>query len=306
MSAASSRTAPVAAILYKRPGHTRRLLTSLGGCSLASETDLFLFCDAAKTGADEEVVRQVRKEARAVSGFRSVTLVERETNWGLSRSVTSAVSDLCARFGRVIVVEDDLVLAPSFLGFMNSALDRYENEERVMQVTGFQFALRGTSPEECVFLPLISCWGWATWARAWKAYDAAGAGAATLLASPQRRRDFNLEGAYDYGSLLEQQREGKVDSWGVRWYLNVFERGGLVLFPPRSLVSNEGFDGSGTHSVSQEDNFALARGAWPDSARFIAPQAVALSQVALDEVQSILRAARSPGLIARLRRRLAL
>jgi hypothetical protein len=298
-------TAPVAAFLYKRPGHTRRLLASLASSPLAGETDLFLFCDAAKTAADEEAVRQVRQEARAAAGFKSVTLVERERNWGLSRSVTSAVSDLCSRFGRVIAVEDDLILAPSFLGFMNDALVRYEREERIMQVTGFQFSLRTTPSDKCVLLPLISCWGWGTWARAWAAYDASGAGAKTLEANPRLRQAFNLNGAYDYMSLLEQQRQRKVDSWGVRWYLTVFERGGLVLFPPRSLVSNEGFDGSGTHLVSLS-NFALAQGSWPDSARFTYPETVAPSHEALAEIESILRAVRSPGLIARIKRRLTL
>jgi len=298
--------APVAAFLYKRPDHTRRLLASLMHSPLASRTDLFLFCDAAKTSADENAVAEVRAQAKATTGFKSVTLVERATNWGLSRSVTSAISELCSRFGRVIAVEDDLTLAPSFLDFMNDALARYESEERVMQVTGFQFPLRDTPPDKCVFLPIISCWGWGTWARAWQAYDATGAAGEALLRNPARRKEFSLEGAYDYAALLESQRDGKVDSWGVRWYLSVFERDGLVLFPPRSLVSNEGFDGSGTHGGSQGSRFSQARGDWPDASRFAAPEQLALSKDAVAEVQSILRAANSPGLFARLRRKLAL
>jgi hypothetical protein len=298
--------APVAVFLYKRPAHARELLTSLAASPLARETDLFLFCDAAKALADEESVQEVRAVARATAGFRSLTLVERTENWGLSRSVTGAVSDLCTRFGKVIAVEDDLVLAPSFLGFMNDSLGRYENEPRVMQVTGFQFPLRATPPDRNVFLPIISCWGWGTWARAWSAYDSSTQGASQLLADPARRHAFNLEGAYDYVALLHQQREGQVDSWGVRWYLNVFERDGLVLYPPRSLVSNEGFDGSGTHLESRTDDFAKVRGKWPDPSGFGDPERFAVSASALEEVRGILRAARSPGLITRIRRKLAL
>jgi hypothetical protein len=298
--------APVAVFLYKRPAHTRRVLASLASSPLARDTDLFLFCDAARAPPDAEAVREVRAAAKATTGFRSLTLVERAENWGLSRSITGAVSELCARFGRVIAVEDDLVLAPSFLGFMNDQLARYEKEPKVMQVTGFQFALRATPAARSVFLPIISCWGWGTWARAWSAYDPAAAGAGALLGDAARRKAFNLEGAYDYVDLLEQQRAGRVDSWGVRWYLNVFERGGLVLYPPRSLVSNEGFDGSGTHGVSQAGNIAQMQGAWPNPAGFGAPERLAVCPDALAEVQSILRAARSPGLMTRIRRKLAL
>jgi hypothetical protein len=78
-----------------------------------------------------------------------------------------------------------------------------------------------------------------------------------------------------------------------------------VLYPPRSLVSNEGFDGSGTHLESRVDDFAKVRGEWPDPAGFGDPGPLAVSPGALAEVRGILRAARFPGLITRIRRKLA-
>lgn len=302
----TTKLAPVAAFLYKRPQHVRRMLSSLAASRLAQETDLFLFCDGAQNPADEPAVRAAREEARRVTGFRSVTVIERTENWGLSRSITTAVADLCEGFGRVIAVEDDLVLAPGFLDFMNHALARYEAEERVMQISGFQFGLRSTPPSHNVFLPLISCWGWATWKRAWRAYDPQGRGGEAVLADADRRRRFNLEGAYDYASLLRNQLEGRVDSWGVRWYLSVFDRDGLVLFPPRSLASNEGFDGSGTHKVNQTNSLAAGPDVWPDPATFLEPERIEVSAQALAEVKGILREASRPrGLLARLKMRLS-
>jgi hypothetical protein len=298
--------APVAAFFYKRPAHSARLLRSLAACELAGETDLHIFCDAAKARIDQPAVREVRELARGVTGFRSVRVVEREENWGLSRSVTSATAELCERFGRVIAVEDDLVVAPGFLRFLNHGLNRYETEARVMQISGFQFDLRATPADRSVFLPLISCWGWATWKRAWRAYDPQAGGFDEIAADADRRHRFNLDGAYDYASLLKRQQEGSVDSWGVRWYLSVFRQDGVVLYPPRSLVSNEGFDGSGTHKVAAADNVARAHHAWPDPAGFADPEGAAVSPGALREVQEILRAAAPPtGLLARIRRRIA-
>ena len=47
--------------------------------------------------------------------------------------------------------------------------------------------------------------------------------------------------------MLSDQLRREFGAWDIRWYYTVFARGGLVLFPPRTLVINIGFDGSGTH-----------------------------------------------------------
>jgi hypothetical protein len=53
---------------------------------------------------------------------------------------------------------------------------------------------------------------------------------------------------------LKQQVKGKSDSWGIQWYLSVFNASGLVLYPPITLVQNIGHDGSGTHcKIENED-----------------------------------------------------
>src|SRR5690606_25831864 len=41
---------------------------------------------------------------------------------------------------------------------------------------------------------------------------------------------------------------GKINSWAIRWYLSIFNKGGLVLYPKYSMIQNIGTDGSGTHS----------------------------------------------------------
>jgi hypothetical protein len=152
------------------------------------------------------------------------------------------------RFDRVIVIEDDLLLSPGFLSYMNKSLALYANEDAVLQVSGYIFeapalARAGTA----VFLPFTTSWGWATWRRAWSHFDPAAKGWGRLQTEPDLRRRFNLDGAYDYATMLERQMHGKRDSWAIRWYWIVFSMGGLVLFPPVTLVKNEGMDGTGTH-----------------------------------------------------------
>jgi ubiquinone/menaquinone biosynthesis C-methylase UbiE len=238
--------APVALFLYRRPEHTRRTLQALRACSELAASPLVIYCDAAKTPDAEAGVRAVRRIAHELAPA-SATFVERAQNFGLARSIITGATELCREHGRVIVVEDDLEVAPSFLRFMNVALDRYERDERVMGVSGYQFPLEPPLGDEARFLSFPSSWGWATWQRAWEHFDADARGYRALQRDRALRRRFDLDDSYPYFAMLKRQQRGEIDSWAIRWHLSVFMEHGLVLYPGRSLVRNTGFDGSGTH-----------------------------------------------------------
>jgi hypothetical protein len=185
--------------------------------------------------------------ARKLLGDRAV-FVEQERNRGLANSIIAGASELCDRYGAVIVVEDDLILAHSFLRFLNEGLNHYRDEPRVMQISGHIFDVPSLIDQrEALLLPMTTSWGWATWKRAWDLFDPAATGWRERLTDASEAQRFNLDGAYDYRRMLERQMNGEIDSWAIRWYYSVFAHDGLVLFPPRTLVSNGGFDGSGTH-----------------------------------------------------------
>ena len=117
--------APVAVFAYRRPEHLRRAVSSLAANPQAATTDLHVFCDGPKGRRDETDVQAVRALARGIKGFRSLTVVENKFNRGLAESIIAGVTQVVEAQGRVIVVEDDLVLSPHFLAFMNQALDCY-------------------------------------------------------------------------------------------------------------------------------------------------------------------------------------
>ncbi len=292
--------APIALFVYRRPRHLRATLDALRSNPEAALSDLWIFSDAARDADVASDVAQVRAMAAQVTGFKSVHVIERKENFGLARSIVDGVTSLCAEHGRVIVVEDDLIVAPGFLAFINRALERYADDERVMQISGYQFPGRFEA-QRAALLPLISCWGWGTWARAWRHYDPSAAGAQRLQADPVLRRRFDLDGAYDYSGMLESQLAGKLDSWGVRWLLSVFLHDGLVLYPPMTLVENSGADGSGTHGAGVSE----LRGTLSASApgELALPDAIEVDAAALQEVKRVLRSLR-PGPLARLIRRL--
>jgi hypothetical protein len=249
VSTHSAELAPVALFVYNRPEHTRRTVESLRANELAQRSDLFVFADGAKSEPAASAVREVRRFIHAIRGFKSVTVIERDRNFGLAGSVINGVTQLSNTFGRVIVMEDDLLTTPDFLEFMNRALGRYECETKILSVSGFNFAL--SVPEEYRYDAFCSyrssSWGWGTWKDRWQTVDWDVSDYASFQADKSRRRLFNL-GGQDLSRMLDLQMAGKIDSWAIRWAYAHFTKGGMALLSTVAKVKNIGLDGSGVHS----------------------------------------------------------
>ena len=250
----SSTPAPIALFVYNRPDHVFRTISALQRNPVARDSPLYVFSDGPKGSQDVAAVRAVRRFVKGVTGFDTVSIRQQPKNLGLARSVIAGVTELSAAHGRVIVLEDDLVVAPGFLRFMNDALQRYENEPRVMQVSGYMFPVEDRKRlGQTFFCRVPTSWGWATWARAWERLNLDSTAMLQSLQNPDWREAFNLNGAYPYFEHLTQQAEGKLDVWGVRWYASMFIAGGLCLYPGQSLVQNIGMDGTGMHCGRSSD-----------------------------------------------------
>lgn len=299
---------PVAVFLYNRPTHARLVLESLSRCRRLDEGAVRIYCDGAKRESDSEAVAATRQVAREWSSRFESQVVERDANLGLARSIVTAVSELCDSHGRVIVVEDDFSLSPSFLDYMLSALDRYGDEPNVYQVSGYMFPIRHSPTPDAFFLPLTTTWGWATWSRAWRVFDWNAADARELLSDPATRRSFNLNNAYPYAEMLETTLRGENDSWGILFWWAVFKAGGLVLHPRKSLVWNGGVDATGTHYGDQlwsnQSLTEFTADEWSGGS-FLLPDKVAVDEAAFGKVVEYLRSEQSSGsLFERIRRRI--
>ncbi len=238
--------APVILFTYNRPTHTRQLLKTLLANPLASQTDLYVYSDAARNETDEIAVKAVRDILHRVKGFRTIRIVEREQNCGLAQNIIDGVTDVVNRHDRVIVVEDDLVLAPHFLQFMNDALDTFADRPEVGHVHACEFTLDPSIPETFL-IRWTGSWGWATWKRAWQHFNPDGKALLAELERRQLTREFDFDGSYGYTRMLRRQTEGKNHSWAIRWNATLFLAGMLSFNAGRSLVQNMGFDGSGTN-----------------------------------------------------------
>lgn len=240
--------APVALFAYRRLEHLQRTVASLAACPEASSTEVIAFSDGAKGEADAAEVAAVREFLRHVSGFADVTVVERTANLGLAGNVIDGVTRVLRDHERVIVLEDDMVVSPDFLAYMNQALDLYADEPRVVSIHGYVYPTEDRLPDY-FFLRGADCWGWATWRRGWAVFEPDGASLLRGIEEAGLEKEFDLDGAFPYTAMLRDQIEGRTDSWAIRWYASAFLAGRLTLYPGRSLVVNIGLDGSGTNSL---------------------------------------------------------
>jgi hypothetical protein len=258
-----SNYAPIAIFCYRRSEHLSRMLSSLAKCEGFDRSPLIVYGDGPRDKSEESSVMETREVAMKILGSRAEYFFS-DKNMGLATSITSGVSDVLNRFGKIIVLEDDLELHPSFLQFMNKGLEVYAENKAVFQISGYMFDVpEFTGRTSPIFLPITASWGWATWARAWDQYDFESSGTEELFASQAMQKRFDIGGSYGYTKMLKKQLEKKSDSWAIRWYWSVFRLGGLVVFPPRTLVNNNGFDGSGTHGRGFLRNFSKSLASSP-------------------------------------------
>lgn len=202
---------------------------------------------SASDDATQSNTPSLNREGRGES-FKSVTIIEREKNWGLANSLIAGITEIVNKYGRVIVVEDDLILSPYFLQFMNEALEKYKDDERVSAISGFLNPIEGKVPNT-FFLKYFACWGWATWKRSW---DLLNTDANDLLKKIRwRTRHFNFDQIANFYGQLYCQKLGLISSWAIRFYASSYLRNKLILYPGVSTTIQTGRDGSGTHSKEE-------------------------------------------------------
>lgn len=232
---------------YNRPSHLKRLLESLSRNQEANDSPLIISIDGPKTNKDRQKVAECRAIAEMEYGFKSVQVIAHDENRGLADSVITAVTNSFLEDDRLIILEDDLVVSKSFLQYMNKGLEKYAENKRVASLQGYQYP--GIHlPGGPAFLRGADCWGWATWRDRWNLtnFDA------NLLLdgfnSEELIFDFDFGGTKPNLQMLKDQKDGKIDSWAIRWHASQFLQNRLSLFPEVSLVQNLGSDGSGTNA----------------------------------------------------------
>jgi hypothetical protein len=256
--------APIAVFAFKRTVHLEATILALTRCPEAHLSDVTIFVDGPRNSHEQSDVDATVDVAKKAQGFRSLNVHVASSNKGLASSIIHGVSRMLKQSDKVIVLEDDIVVSHVFLEYMNSALDQLAGSPEVASIHGYSLPLQPAMAKP-YFLKGADCWGWATWVDRW---DSVEWDVEVLLqelsSSKSARSELDLGGAYPFTKMLQNQVEGQVDSWAIRWHVSMFLQNRLTLYPGQSLVRNIGMDGSGTHGDNRQDFFTALLEVAPD------------------------------------------
>lgn len=248
--------APIVLFAFKRIENLKQCVSSLKRNSLCNESDLIIFSDAARSEDDIDKVNQVRDYIKTISGFKTITIFYAKENLGLARSIINGVTDVINKYGKVIVIEDDLIVAKNFLTYMNLALEYYETFENVLSISGYSFLMK--IPKDYsfdnYFTQRVFSWGWGTWKDKWVGIDWEVKDYKHFKEDKSKHHCFNSMGT-DLMRMLDKQMNGEINSWAIRWYYHQFKYQLFTVFPVYSKVINNGFNLDATHSGLHKRRF---------------------------------------------------
>ncbi|MER9962672.1 hypothetical protein NKJ72_17175 [Mesorhizobium sp. M0045] len=241
--------APIVIFAYNRVDRLRALIESLSRCRQFHASPVQIYVDGPKDIEDSVKVNGVLRYLSSIS-HGNIKIVQRDSNYGLRRSIYAGVGQMLSEYDKVIVLEDDLIASEDILSYFNAALEKYASHSRVYSVCAYAPVVdRVSSFASSLILPSAHPWGWATWRRAWREFDIDLHVRPEDISSRSFRTAFNLSGFRNYTTMLRLAAQGRLDSWFLVWNYYLFMKGGVSIFPPRSLVTNAGFS-KGTHSSS--------------------------------------------------------
>jgi hypothetical protein len=244
----SYSTAPIVLFAYNRVDHVRKTIEALEKNPPAKLSDIFIYSDAARNHQDERAVSQVRDYLGRVSGFKSIDITHQKENQGLAKSIIHGVTDIVNRYGKVIVIEDDIVTSRYFLDYMNKALNHYEKQQSVWHIGGWTPPISTDGLDEAFFWRGMNCWGWATWSDRWEHFEK---DPVALINGWDEAKihQFNLDGTCDFWRQITLNQSQVINTWAIFWYATIFQHQGICLQPTLTLVENIGHDGTGENSI---------------------------------------------------------
>jgi len=240
--------APIIIFVYNRIDNIKLTIDALLKNIDSSSTEVFIYSDNAKTDDCNTKVEAVRNYIKGIKGFKNLTIIERESNYGLAKNIIAGVSEIIEKYEKVIVLEDDLITSKNFICYMNEALNFYEKNQEVFSISGFTLPLKSLQNYEfdsyLTYRP--SSWGWSTWKNRWIDIDWELKDYNDFIKDKHKQKLFN-RGGIDMTRMLRHYKEEKNNSWAIRWSYAMYKKEMYSVYPKISKVQNIGFGINATH-----------------------------------------------------------
>lgn len=291
--------APIILFVYNRLEHTKKTVEALKLNKLALESSLFIFSDGYKNEIDRKNVEAVRNFISTISGCKEIKITLRDKNLGLADSVISGVAEVINKFGKAIVLEDDIVTSPNFLKFMNEALDFYEKDERIFSISGYNFPIKipKSYGHKIYISPRPSSWGWATWKDRW---DKVEWEPQKILDIKNKKAVRNLldKAGKDLAPMLLKSLDRRISSWAVKFAYAQIKNDAYCLYPFKSFAKNIGADATGTNFIRRTNKYDVELEL--DFNQFDFVNDLKLNKEFVEQIEKLVR----PGIISYLKYRL--
>ncbi|MGI2906432.1 glycosyltransferase family 2 protein [Tolypothrix sp. VBCCA 56010] len=244
----------VALIIFNRADTTKKVLEALRQVKPAK---LLVIADAPrhnypddieKCAATRKIIEQVDWNCQVLNNYS-------EKNLGNKLRISTGLNWVFEQVEQAIILEDDCLPHPSFFPFCEELLYKYQDDQRIMTISGnnFQFGRRRTE-YSYYFSRYTLIWGWATWRRAWQHYDVQMKQWASIRDGNWLQDILDDSQAVKYWSRLFQGcYEENINTWDFPWTLTSWIQNGLTILPNVNLVSNIGF---GSEAFNTKDAYS--------------------------------------------------
>ena len=241
-------------LFFNRPEHFREVFEEV---KKARPARLFLYQDGPRGERDMpgiEACRQIAADAN-IDWECEVHRMYQEKNFGcdpseyLSQKWAFSMTDKC------IVLEDDDVPSQAFFPFCKELLDKYENDERVWMIAGFNAEETASLPHDegsdvpsYFFTSVFSIWGWASWRRVIDTWDEH----YTWLDDEAKRRKMESVIMHkrlrsDIMSMCYDHKASGIAFYETIFWASMLMNDGLAIMPTYNLINNKGVTDNSTH-----------------------------------------------------------
>lgn len=242
------KCAPIILFVYRRVNKLKKVIESLRKNKLSVFSEIYIFSDGYKNLQDKKDVLEVRKFLKKLNGFKKVKIIYRRQNFGLAKNIINGTGKILKIKKMGIILEDDIIVSPNFLYFMNFCLDKFKDEKKIWHINAWNYKIKELPCSDIFYWRGMHCWGWATWHDRWINFNK---NPSQLIKSFDNKaiKQFNYDGYYNFWNQVLRNHQKKLNTWAIFWYATIFFNNGLCLSPRESLASNIGYDSKATNAL---------------------------------------------------------
>lgn len=249
--------APVFIPTLNRSEHFKRCVESLAECTHAEKTDLYIALDYPLNESHWEGYKKIANYVDEIKGFKTVVIIKRDENFGARKNILEARDQIFGQYDRMILSEDDNEFSPNFLEYINYGLDKFEGDENVLAVCGYNFPIE--IPRKLqgnyFYYRSFSGWGYGTWKNKWKRFYYSPRILSEYIKKWQNALNIYKRNPKSLLTILKfiEDKKHIYGDMAIGFYMSKNSKCHSV-FPVISKVRNHGHDGSGEHCGILTDN----------------------------------------------------